>query len=67
MKPRRNPVYKWGLVNHACPDYEKCFDQAFRRHWEFWSCSKCPQNTGKKSGPQCDSKGLSSQSESLYS
>jgi hypothetical protein len=67
MKPRRNPVYKWGMVNYTCPDYEQCFEQAFRRHWEFWSCSKCSQNTGKKSEQQYGSNRLSSQSDSLYS
>lgn len=45
MKPRRKPVYKWGMVNYECADYEECFAHAFRLHWQFWSCSKCPENT----------------------
>lgn len=52
MKTGRRPVYKWGMVNYECPDYEKCFAHAFELHWEFWSCSKCPENEIQKTSPR---------------
>jgi len=67
MKPRRNPVYKWGMVNYECVDYEKCFDHAFRLHWEFWSCSKCPENVNQEPGRQYTDDKLIPQSDTHYS
>ena len=47
MQSRRKPIYKWGSRNYHCPDYEKCFSDAFRFHWKFWTCSRCPCDVKK--------------------
>ena len=66
MKPKRKPVYKWGMVNYECADYEECFEYAFRLHWEFWSCSKCPENVIKEPSPEYSDDKLTVQSDTRY-
>jgi len=66
MKPRRKPVYKWGMVNYECADYEECFAYTFRLHWEFWSCSKCPENVTKKPSPEYSDEKPAFQSDTPY-
>jgi len=36
-----NPVNKFLDRNYQCHLYEQCQKHAFKKNWNFWSCSEC--------------------------
>jgi hypothetical protein len=41
MNQKANPMYKKGKRNALCPHYRSCLDNAVKKSWEYWECSKC--------------------------
>ena len=41
MNQKPNPIHKKGKRNGLCPHYKGCLDNAVKKSWEYWDCSKC--------------------------
>ena len=50
MTPKLNPVYKKGKRNAFCPHYRRCLDNAVKKSWDYWDCSKCLHKQSRDPG-----------------
>jgi hypothetical protein len=51
VNTERNPLWRKGNRNTACPYYSECLDDAIKRSWEGWDCCDCKHKLNYENRP----------------